>query len=417
MKKTWRLFAYPVMDIKAAEAMLNRRAVEGWRLEAVHLGLLARFVPTEEPLSYCLDWYDPEREDGADYTRLLADAGWYLAAQTGYWNIYQAPAGTPPIQTDAALEFLRFRKKSLRRMLFGWGVVLALVLGLTLVLALLAPLTGKPAWMYWLEFLAQYNTVALAVLCLPLLAVGGLLWSGRLLLRLSQWKRAAAAELPFPVPGRRSALAARLLVVAGNALLLLFLLALLMDVVTGAFSRPYLVGAILASLLFAALRQGPEYQRARKGRAIYGAVACVLLVLSLLPLSWLGNWLRVSPPLEGQSLFPAADVEDREDTATFLAAHTKWSEWWYPDFLPEHSYMLDARAEGWVLAWDWLADRVQQALTGDGMEPRPGYEGVWTGPDSFVLRRGSTILWIEDTLGSQWEERLEDILYQMEPGQ
>lgn len=413
MKGKWTLFAYPVMDIKSAQAMLNRRAGEGWRLEAIHLGgLLARFAPTEERLSYCLDWYDPEREDGPDYTRLLADAGWYQAAQTGYWNIYEAPAGTPPIQTDGELEYRRFRNKSLRRMLLSWGVVLALVLGL----ALLAPLTGRPAWIYWLDVLARYNTAALAVLCLPLLAAGGLLWSGRRLLRLAQWRRAAEAGLPFPVPGRRSALAARLLMAAGGILLLLFLLALLMDVVTGAFSRPYLVGAILGALLFAAFRKGPEYRRARKGRAVYGAAACVLLVVSLLPLSWLGSRLRVSPPLEGASLFPAADLEEREDSATFLAAHTVWTEWWYPDFLPEKLYTVDARAEGWALPWDWLADAVQNALTGPGMEPLPGHEGVWTDGDSYVLRRGDTLLRLEDAMTFRWEDRLEELLHQMEPG-
>lgn len=45
MKRSWSLFAYPVMDIKAAEAALNRRATVGWRLEKVWLGLLASFVP------------------------------------------------------------------------------------------------------------------------------------------------------------------------------------------------------------------------------------------------------------------------------------------------------------------------------------------------------------------------------------
>ena len=156
MKRKWMLFAYPVMDIKAAEAMLNRRAGEGWRLEKLWLNLLARFVPAEKPVRYSLDWYDPAREDGPDYLRLLADAGWYQAAQTGYWNIYEAPAGTPPIQTDGDLEYRRFRKKSLRRMMLGWGIC-----GICfLLLALLSLLPGRPAWQYWLDFLTGYNTAA-----------------------------------------------------------------------------------------------------------------------------------------------------------------------------------------------------------------------------------------------------------------
>ena len=35
MKRTVSLFAYPVMDMKAAEAALNRKAAAGWRLERV----------------------------------------------------------------------------------------------------------------------------------------------------------------------------------------------------------------------------------------------------------------------------------------------------------------------------------------------------------------------------------------------
>ena len=52
MKRKWMLFTYPVMDIKAAEAALNRQAEQGWRLEKLWLGLLASFVPAEEPVTY-----------------------------------------------------------------------------------------------------------------------------------------------------------------------------------------------------------------------------------------------------------------------------------------------------------------------------------------------------------------------------
>ena len=45
----WSLFTYPVMDIKAAEALLNRRAAEGWTLDRVYLGTFARFVPANTP--------------------------------------------------------------------------------------------------------------------------------------------------------------------------------------------------------------------------------------------------------------------------------------------------------------------------------------------------------------------------------
>ena len=126
MKRRFSLFTYPVMDMKAAEAELNRRAASGWRLERVWLGTLASFVPAESPVTYCLDWYDPNREDGPDYSGLLARAGWQFRSQAKYWNIYEAPAGTTPIQTDGELEYQRFRKKALRSMKRGGGTLLAL---------------------------------------------------------------------------------------------------------------------------------------------------------------------------------------------------------------------------------------------------------------------------------------------------
>ena len=51
MKRKWSLFTYPVMDIKAAEDALNRRAAEGWRLEKIHLGAFASFLPAENVIS------------------------------------------------------------------------------------------------------------------------------------------------------------------------------------------------------------------------------------------------------------------------------------------------------------------------------------------------------------------------------
>ena len=405
MKRKWTLFAYPVMDIKAAEAMLNRRAEEGWRLEKLWLNLLARFVPAEKPVTYSLDWYDPAREDGPDYLRLLADAGWYQAAQTGYWNIYEAPAGTPPIQTDGELEYRRFRKKSLHRMMFGWAVCLICFL----LLALLSLLPGQPAWQYWLGFLTGYTTAALAFLCLPLLLAGGLLWSGRLLLRLIQWRQAASAGLPFPTPGPKSAMAARLLVVLGCLLIPLFLLALLLDVSAGAYSRAWMIGIMIGALLYGLLKQDPAYRRARRGNWIMAGGAAVMLVVSLLPLSPLTARLQVAPPLAGQQLLPTAEATFREDSTTFLASHTEWTEWWSPDGA---DYTLALEGQGWVLPWNWLADGVQNALTKQNMAPLPGYGGVWTDGDSYVLRRGNTILWVESgPPASQW---LDQVLIHLE---
>src|SRR5699024_228718 len=86
MKRRFSLFTYPVMDMKAAEAELNRRAAAGWRLERIWLDGLACFVPAEEPVCYCLDWCDPVlAADAPDYRALLAEAGWTRRALVGSW--------------------------------------------------------------------------------------------------------------------------------------------------------------------------------------------------------------------------------------------------------------------------------------------------------------------------------------------
>lgn len=426
MKRKWALFTYPVMDIKAAEAMLNRRGGEGWRLERVWFHLLASFVPAEEPVAYSLDWYDPGREDSRDYHTLLADAGWRKVAQADYWNVYEAPAGTTPIQTDGELEYRRFQKTALRRMSISWGVILALVL----LLAVLAPVTAwlgmGAVWQYWLGFLAQYSTAALALVCLPLLLAGGLLWSGRLLLRLRQWKKAWEEGLPFPVPGRKSALAARLLTLAGALLTAVFLLTLVLDAIAGAFSRPGLIGVLLAFLICIVVKGGRESKQVRKNRAIIALVACGLLALSLLPLSQLTARFRVELPLGGASLFPGAEVEKREDAASFLASHTEWTENQLVTVFSEPGYITTARGEGWTLAWPWLADWVEtqyrKELGSYGQEPLEGYQDVWLAPavggdDRWVIRRGNTVLWIEDDQLAWQEERLDYLLTLLGQGQ
>lgn len=414
MKRKWSLFTYPVMDIKAAEAMLNRQAQEGRRLEKVHLGAVASFLPADKPVCYCIDWYDPNREDGPDYRTLLADAGWQPAGQLGYWNLYEAPAGTPPIQTDGELEYQRFRNKSLRRMALGWAVCLLCFLLLPLLGAATDWMdTGSPL-LYWLWFLSRYNTAALVFLCLPLLLAGGLLWSGRLLLRLAQWKRAADAGLPLPTPGAKSAMAARLLVMLGCLLIPLFLLALLLDANAGVYPRVYMVGTVIGALLYGLLKQAPAYRRARRGNRLIAGGAAVMLAVSLLPLSPLTARLQAAPPLAGQQLLPAAEVTRREDSATFLVAHTEWNEWWSPEGA---DYTLTLEGRGWALPWSWLADGVQSAWTKQDLAPLPGYDGMWSSGDSCVLRRGNTLLRLEGDLPDAQASLLSDILNRMEEGQ
>ena len=84
MKRRFSLFTYPMMDMKAAEAELNRRAAAGWQLEKVWMGVLAVFVPAHVPVCYCIDWSDPGRDDGP------------LPRSAGRRGVAAAPAGDLP---------------------------------------------------------------------------------------------------------------------------------------------------------------------------------------------------------------------------------------------------------------------------------------------------------------------------------
>lgn len=426
MKRKWMLFTYPVMDIKAAEAMLNHQAEQGWRLEKLWLGLLASFVPAEKPVGYCIDWYDPNREDGLDYRTLVADAGWRQVGQLSYWNLYEASAGTAPIQTDGELEYRRFRKKALRRMAIGWAV-LAVCMAVLVLLGLLVDFQ----WRFFVTFFTDTNTGAILMAFLPLLIPGELLWSGRLLLRLGQWKRAIALDEPFPVPGQVSTLIARVCVLAGYLLLVPLVLAFLLDAMAKEVNLGWIIGLAIGSLIV--LGRDPRVEYQRKRRYAKGTLACaaVLLALRLLPLSGVAGLVCVKPPLSDGRLLPErTDVELLETHATLLSARTDWHEW---GPLVEGGFG-DGRVESeiWTLPWPWLADwvteRYLESLGTANQEELPGYENVWlarysisggnyqeeaTG-DAWLIRRGNTVLWVETDMGPLDEQWLDGILARLE---
>lgn len=433
MKRRFSLFTYPVMDMKAAQAALNRRAAAGWRLERLWLGILASFVPAEEPVCYCLDWYDPNKEDGLDYRTLLADAGWHPVGQLSYWNLYEAPAGTAPIQTDGELEYRRFRKKALRRMAIGWAVPL-ICLALLLLLGILAAMKpGVLGWRFFVTFFSDTNTGAAVISLLPLLLAGGLLWSGRLLLRLGQWKRAIARNEPFPVPGPRSALAARICSLVGYLLLIPLVLAFLLDAMAKELNLGWIIGMAVGCLIVLGRDPLPEHERKR--RYAKGTLVCVavLLALRLLPLSGVAGLVCVRPPLADGRLLPErTDVERLETHATLLSARTEWYE---GGPLVEGGFAYgQVESEAWALPWPWLADWVteqyRKELGTGNQEELPGYEDVWlerygisvgkypegaTG-DVWLIRRGNTVLWVETNMGPLDEQWLDGILARLEEG-
>ena len=433
MNRKRMLFAYPVMDIKAAEVMLNLQAEAGWRLEKLRLGLLASFIPAEEPVCYCLDWYDPSREDGPDYQTLLADAGWRQVGQLSYWNIYEAPAGTAPIQTDGELEYRRFRKKALRRMVIGWAVTWGILAVLALLLGVAAALKpGALDWRFYVTLFTDTNTRSMVLLLLPLLLAGGALWSGRLLLRLRQWKRSIARDEPFPVPGPGSALAARLCTFVGYLLTIPLVLAFLLDAMAKELNLGWIIGTAIGCLI--ALGRDPmlvEYKRKR--RYAKGTLICVavLLVLRLLPLSGVAGLVCVRPPLADQVILPErTELEVMETHATLLVARTERRE--FGPLKEGDSLNGVADSEAWKLPWPWLADWVTEQYRAElgtaNQEELPGYENVWlarhrisggnyqeevTG-DVWLIRRGNTVLWVETDMGPLDENWLDGILTRLE---
>ena len=251
MKRRFSLFTYPVMDMKAAEAALNRRAAKGWRLEKIWMGLLAVFVPAHVPVRYCLDWCDNVKDtERMDYKELLAQAGWEHRMELPYWNLYEAPAGTAPIQTDGELEYQRFRDKVMRRMVKGIPLTL-LVVGIQL-LNIIAQ-SGEFGAMSLLMWASTVHMMLAALLLLPLWGLGGLAWLGRMALRLRQWRQAAREDGPTPVPGRWSGLAAALLTLAGWLSVVLVCAAAVWDMTTNCVPTLPFAGVFLlcAGILFA----------------------------------------------------------------------------------------------------------------------------------------------------------------------
>ena len=114
-QKKWEINLYAYYDHAGIVRHLEDMARQGWQLEKVWMGVLAVFVPAHVPVCYCIDWSDPGRDDGPGYRALLADAGWRLRQRGTCQNIYEAPAGTTPIQTDSVLEYRRFQDRALRR--------------------------------------------------------------------------------------------------------------------------------------------------------------------------------------------------------------------------------------------------------------------------------------------------------------
>lgn len=429
MRRRFCLFTYPVMDMKAAEAELNRQAEAGWRLEKIWLGIVAVFVPAHVPVCYCLDWCDNVKgTERMDYQELLSQAGWEHRMELPYWNLYEAPAGTPPIQTDGELEYQRFRSKVLRRM--AKGALLALVV-LAISLWNLLTTSGGVGVLSILLWASALHMMAAALLLLPLWVAGGLAWLGRMALRLWQWRQAAREGGPTPVPGRWSGLAAALLTLAGWLSLVLVCAAAAWDLITGCMP---ILGAGLFLLCAGILFVRSLWER-RQTKWVRRMAALFLLtalcggagrVLFFGP----AEATLLEPPLTDAHLLPGATEvwslwEDRNNAANSLLACTDWDEL---DVNAENGFRIcetplgyrreaPVRGTAWRARWPWLAGWLVAVQRG-GMETVEGYPGVWHGTTAegelWLLRRGTLVLRVKNDLEPLDKDWLADTLALLE---
>ena len=404
MKRTVSLFTYPVMDMKAAEAALNRKAAAGWRLERLRLGVLAEFVPAHVPVRYCLDWCDNVKDmERSDYLELLAQAGWEQKLELRYWNLYEAPAEVTPIQTDGEVEYQRFRAKVLGRMarMAAWSVPLCLLSMLNVLLKLL----GGPM-MALLLYASISHMMGAFLALLPLWGLGGLIWLGRMALRLWQWKRAAEEGAPTPVPAAWSGRLGELLALAGWLSVLVLLAALAWDVISGCLSILMVLVLVAAGAVWrvrAALgdRQGAALRRWAGAVFLTAALAFGGRLI-------LGQWAegtRLAPPMEEGRLFPGVTevmVYHRTGSTSLLSC-TDWDEIG-PNFQGPlrtpgsplgDRFDTGTRCTVWRARWPWLAEAVTALLRG-GMEPAAGWDGLWHGESGkgtvWLACRGDLVL-------------------------
>ena len=412
MKRRFSLFTYLVMDMKAAEAELNRRAEAGWRLERLWLGSVAVFVPAHVPVRYCLDWCDNVKDgERSDYQELLAQAGWKPRMELRYWNLYEAPVGTAPIQTDGALEYRRFREKVLGRMarVAVWSLLMMALSMLSFVRTLLGgPMLAALLWA------SALHMMGMAVLLLPFWVLGSLIWLGRMLLRLVQWRRAAEEGCPTPVPGRWSGRAGALLDLAGGVSVALLLAALAWDVISGCLPLLVTVGLMLLLGVVWTVRAA---RGARQGKALRRWAAAAFLLAAVsgvggMVLAEAAPATLLEPPMEEGHLFPGATevVLYHRTGATMLLACTDWDERSAADAGPLNTrssplgtrFVTGTRCTVWRARCPWLAAGTA-ALLRSGAEPVEGFPGVWreetADGELWLIHRDTLVLRCRTNLG------------------
>lgn len=394
MNGKWKLWTYPVMDIKAAQAELERMDRMGWHLNKVYLGFLARFVPAEAHSSWWVDWSDQTRWEKEDYVQLCADAGWTLVQQTGYMSIYRANPGTLPIQTDGAEEYRRFRREVYRRMWKGWllAAVLLALLGALLLPELSAYETPRDALRQLVLYSFSYSIfLVLDLALLPLALLGGVVWLVRLVRCQRQWRRAAQEDQPLPVPSRRSAEAMKTLAFLGYAYWWIGWAAYLKNLTDqlGIF----LICLGIAYFWSESRRDRWEKDTKRKRKEQTGQRNLLILLLGGLVIWGCGMAVRPFAPPLPEAVAAEDSQYNRTEEKAILLSSGSWQE--YSD------HELWREVTTWNARLTWLADLVQEEAAA-GLEPMeaglwrserirdPEYEDRWN--QTLILRQGNQIL-------------------------
>lgn len=357
-----------------------------------------------------MDWSRPGYSERPDYLALCADAGWTLVQKVGAFNLYKAPVGTPPIQTDGEEEARRFRQEVLRATCKGWGILLVLLL----VLAALMLLVSDGSWRSALVAVLLTNIGLALLFSLPAILAAWLLWAGRLLLRLRQWDQAAGGALP--VPGRGSAGAAAWLCllcrVWGIAVVLCFLIDAGHRMQMGSALGLLLGGCI--GLYFNRNRKDKEGRKLLNGKGTVAFYALVLLSATILApiFSPLSDVLMPAPALIGETFVTDAVRVNRysprsvsyadTDTSSIGSFGLRYQSWWEDPSSEQHD------VDCYTARWEWLSRLVLDLKREPWYPPLAGYTDVWLQEADLgggktesllLLRSGNTVVTVETRSG------------------
>lgn len=409
MKTTcWKLFSYLLIDRSAAQARLDQWAREGWELEHIYFGVLAKLRATDRTdLTYFLDWADPKFPEEGDYLQLCADAGWESVQTIDYLNIYASKPGTSPapIQTDPAIEYQRFRKKVLRRMFIGILLVLAILalnaFSITSSFSDLQRLYPTDAWAYFLhdnlQLLSFSISLSVIAFLLPFWCAGGLAYFLLLVIQLVRWKRALKNDEPLLCLGpRTSRIWGAIRFLGWFTGTLPFPLFLLDTLLNGFLPLSTPIGFLLGSLIGLTIYR--ENPRIRRRALIFLSFAACLLLCCLLndPIRSVFDG-RIPPP-PSLALQGAQTPESTKRMDGLLGSSSKWE--YEIDLGYDESRQCYLGTTVYLSAETYTSPGIAQAVMGpipQYLSPVDGVDGLWCdvadqeyASSTLLLRRGNT---------------------------